>query len=58
MVRERSLADRSMLAAGGVQFVVGCVLEGEQSIVGTRHGQEDLIELALDRNLLLFCAVL
>jgi len=41
-----------MLAAGGVQFVVGCVLEGEQSIVGTRHGQEDLIELALGRPLM------
>jgi hypothetical protein len=34
MIPDRSLADRSMLTAGGVQFVVGCVLEGEQSIVG------------------------
>ena len=41
-----------MLAAGGVQFVVGCVLEGEQSIVGTWYGQEDLIELALGRPLM------
>jgi hypothetical protein len=49
MVLERSLADRSMLTAGGVQFVVGCVLEGEQSIVGIGHGQEDLVELALGR---------
>jgi hypothetical protein len=40
MFVERSLADRSMLTAGGVQFVVGCVLEGEQSIVGTGYGQE------------------
>jgi hypothetical protein len=29
MLLERGLADRSMLTAGGVQFVVGCVLEGE-----------------------------
>ena len=35
-----------MLTAGGVQFVVGCVLEGEQGIVGTGYGQEDLIEFA------------
>src|SRR5690242_11091483 len=40
-----------MLTAGGVQFVVGCVLEGEQSIVGTGYGQEDLVELALGRPL-------
>ena len=40
MFLERSLADRSMLTAGFVQFVVGCVLEGEQGIVGTGYGQE------------------
>ena len=58
MVRERSLADRSMLAADGVQFVVGCVLEGEQSIVSTGYGQEDLIELALGRPLMAALGVL
>src|SRR5690242_14018420 len=47
-----------MLAAGGVQFVVGCVLEGEQSIVGTWYGQEDLIELALGRPLMAAMGVL
>ena len=58
MVLERSLADRSMLTAGGVQFVVGCMLEGEQSIVGTGHGQEDLVELALGRPLMAALGVL
>ncbi|HET9081971.1 MAG TPA: hypothetical protein VFO01_15850 [Trebonia sp.] len=58
MVLERSLADRSMLTAGGVQFVVGCVLEGEQSIVGTGYGQEDLVELALGRPLMAALGVL
>jgi hypothetical protein len=58
MVLERSLADRSMLTAGGVQFVVGCVLEGEQSIVGTGYSQEDLVELALGRPLMAALGVL
>jgi hypothetical protein len=58
MVLERRLADRSMLTAGGVQFVVGCVLEGEQSIVGIGYGQEDLVELALGRPLMTGLGVL
>jgi hypothetical protein len=58
MVLERSLADRSMLTAGGVQFVVGCVLEGEQSIVGIGYGQEELVELALGRPLMAGLGVL
>jgi hypothetical protein len=33
--------------SGGVQFVVGSVLEREQGAVGTRYGQEELVELAL-----------
>src|SRR5207302_11220814 len=58
MVLERSLADRSMLTAGGVQFVVGCMLEGEQGIVGTGYGQEDLVELVLRRPLMAGLGVL
>jgi len=58
MILERSLADRSMLTAGGVQFVLGCVLEGEQGIVGTGYGQEDLVELALGRPLMAGLGVL
>ena len=58
MVPERSLADRPMLTAGGVQFVVGCALEGEQGIVGTGYGQEDLVELALGRPLMAALGVL
>ena len=58
MLLERSLADRSMLTAGGVQFVVGRVLEGEQGIVGTGYGQEDLIEFALGRPLMAALGVL
>jgi hypothetical protein len=41
-----------MLVAGGVQFVVGGVLEREQGVVGSGHGQEDLVELALGRALM------
>jgi len=58
MLLERSLADRSMLTACGMQFVVGCVLEGEQGIVGTGYGQEDLIEFALGRPLMAALGVL
>jgi hypothetical protein len=47
-----------MLAAGGVQFVVGCVLEGKQSIVGTGYGQEDLTEFVLGRPLMAALRVL
>jgi hypothetical protein len=47
-----------MLASCGVQFVVGRVLEGEQSIVGTGYGQEDLIEFALGRPLMAALGVL
>jgi hypothetical protein len=47
-----------MLTAGGVQFVVGCMLEGEQSIVGIGYGQEDLVELALGRTLMAGLGVL
>src|SRR5580704_16008376 len=57
-ILERSLADRSMLTAGGVQFVLGCVLEGKQGIVGTGYGQEDLVELALGRPLMAALGVL
>jgi hypothetical protein len=32
MILERNLADRSMLTAGGVPFVLGCVLEGKRAL--------------------------
>ena len=58
MIVQRSLANGSMLAGGGVQFVVGSVLKGKQSIVGAGYGQEDLVELALSRALMACLGVL
>lgn len=34
-----------MLVAGGVQFIVGGVLKGQQGVVGTGYGQEGLHRL-------------
>ena len=47
-----------MLVTGGVQFVVGSVLEGQQGVAGAGHGQEDLVELALSRTLVACLGVL
>ena len=47
-----------MLAGGGVQFVVGGVLEREQGVIGSGHGQEDLVELALSGSLMADLGVL
>jgi hypothetical protein len=58
MIVERSLANGSMLAGCGVQFVVGSVLKGKQSIVSAGYGQEDLVELALSRALVACLGVL
>lgn len=58
MIVQRSLANGSMLAGGGVQFVVGSVLKGKQSIVSTGYGQEDLVEFALSRALMACLGVL
>jgi hypothetical protein len=58
MSLERNLADRSMLTAGGVQFVVRGVLEREQGVIGAWYGQEDLVELALGGPLMAGLAVL
>jgi hypothetical protein len=41
-----------MLAASTSQFIVGSVLEREQGIVGTGHGLQDLVQLALRRLLM------
>jgi hypothetical protein len=41
---------RFALDPGGVQFVIGSMLEGEQGIVGVRYGPQDLVELALRRD--------
>jgi antitoxin (DNA-binding transcriptional repressor) of toxin-antitoxin stability system len=40
-----------MLVPGSVHFCVSSVLQGEQGVVGARHGDEDLVELALGRPL-------
>jgi hypothetical protein len=58
LIVQRGLADGQMLVAGGVQFVVGCVLEREQGVVGSGYGQEDLVELALGCALMAGLAVL
>jgi hypothetical protein len=52
IIAGRGLADGPMLAGGGVQFVVGGVLEGEQGFAGIGHSQEDLVELALSGSLM------
>jgi hypothetical protein len=58
VIVQRGLADGPMLVSGGVQFVVGGVLEGQQGIVRARHGQQDLVELALSRPLVAGLGVL
>jgi hypothetical protein len=58
LIVQRSLADRPVLVTGGVQFVVGSVLEGQQGVAGAGHGQEDLVELALSRTLVACLGVL
>ena len=58
MIVQRGLADGPVLVSGGVQFVVGSVLEGQQGIVRTGHGQQDLVELALSRTLVAGLCVL
>lgn len=58
MIVQRSLADGPVLVSGGVQFVVGSVLESQQGVVGARYGQEDLVELALSRTLVACLGVL
>ena len=52
MIPGCGLADLPVLVSCGVQFFIGSVLEGEQGVVGTRHGMEDLVELALSCSLL------
>src|SRR5437868_15105768 len=52
MVPGCALADFPVLVSSGMQFFVGSVLEGEQGVVGTGHGMEDLIQLALCCSLL------
>jgi hypothetical protein len=41
-----------VLCRGGVQFVIGSMLEGEQGIGGVRQDPQDFVELALCRSLL------
>jgi hypothetical protein len=52
MVIERGLTDLPMLVSSGAQLFIGSVLEREQGVVGTGHGQKDLVEFALRRSLM------
>ena len=44
---QRRLANLTVLHAGGLQFVVRCVLQREQGVVGFRRRPQDLVELSL-----------
>jgi len=52
LVIESGLTPPAVLVPGGVQFLVGSMLQGDQGVVGIGQGVQDLVELALRRTLM------